>query len=64
MLAGVPFVFIATRAVRTLLYGTGPFDPGIYALVTAVLAAVTFTAALIPARRASRVNPITALRSE
>ena len=63
-LAGVPFVFIATRAVRTLLYGTEPFDAGIYALVTAVLAVVTFTAALIPARRASRVNPITALRAE
>ena len=63
-LAGIPFVFLAARSVRTLLYDTEPFDAGIYALVMMVLAAVTIAAALVPARRAARVNPLTALRAE
>jgi len=47
-----------------LLYGVRPTDPGTFALVPAILAVVAFLAAVIPAARAARVDPIIAMRSE
>jgi predicted permease len=62
--AGLAGAFLLTRAMGSLLFGVGPRDPLTLASVPAILAAVALAATFIPARRASRVNPVTALRSE
>ena len=62
--AGLIGAFAASRALNSLLYGVGSLDAAalIGALVT--LAVVAFIACYLPARRASLVNPIEALRTE
>jgi putative ABC transport system permease protein len=55
---------VATRAMTTVLYGVAPTDPATLASVTALLAAVAALACWLPARRATRVDPVTSLRSE
>jgi predicted permease len=52
------------QAIRGFLYGVGAMDPVTFLGVPALLAAVALVAAFVPARRASRVNPIQALKSE
>jgi hypothetical protein len=52
------------RAARSLLFGLGPHDPAAVAAAAGVLAAVALGAAYLPARRASRVEPMRALRGE
>jgi putative ABC transport system permease protein len=61
---GLPVALGAARLLRTQLFGVGAADPLTFALVPAVLAAVTLLACYIPARRAARVDPMVALRSE
>jgi ABC-type antimicrobial peptide transport system permease subunit len=61
---GLAGAFAAGRAMRTLLYGVQPMDPMVLAAVTAVLAAVALVAALVPARRAQRVDPAVVLAAE
>jgi ABC-type antimicrobial peptide transport system permease subunit len=51
-----------TRYMASLLFNVAPRDPITFALVAAVLALVALTATLIPAWRAMRTSPITALR--
>jgi predicted lysophospholipase L1 biosynthesis ABC-type transport system permease subunit len=53
-----------TRYLTSLLYGITPTDPVTFAAVAIVMTAVTAIAMTLPARRASRVDPITAMRSE
>jgi putative ABC transport system permease protein len=60
-LAGAVF---GVRLLESLLYGIRPIDPGTFALVPAVLAIVALAAAVIPAARATRVDPVVAMRSE
>jgi putative ABC transport system permease protein len=62
--AGLVGAFAASRALNSLLYGVGALDA--VALIGAIvtLAAVAFIACYLPARRASQVNPIEALRTE
>jgi predicted permease len=61
---GVPAALAVTRLVKSLLFGVGAQDPLAIAGGTAVLIAIAVLASIIPARRATRVNPIVALRCE
>ena len=54
----------AESPVRNLLYGVGSGDPLTFVLVSLVLAAVTVLASYIPARRATRIDPMVSLRYE
>ena len=51
-------------AAGSLLYELKGYDPAVLVASTALLVLVAFTAGLIPAMRASRVNPMTALRND
>jgi len=54
----------AVRLIQSMLYGTRPLDPAIFATVAATLLAVASLACLVPAWRASRLDPMQALRNE
>jgi putative ABC transport system permease protein len=62
--AGVVLAFGVTRFLESLLYGVKPTDRWTYVVVSAVLAVVVLAASYLPARRASRVDPVVALRHE
>jgi putative ABC transport system permease protein len=64
VLPGIAFLELAGLAVRNLLYGVGTVNLAPVFVAVAVLIGVAFLAALGPARRAARVDPIEALRSE
>jgi ABC-type antimicrobial peptide transport system permease subunit len=53
-----------TRLMASLLFGTSPFDPAIFALVSIGLAGIAALAAYVPARRATLVDPLVILRGE
>ena len=59
---GLPASWLATRAIRGLLFDVGSADPVTYAGVLAVLAGVAVLAGYVPARRATRIDPAIALR--
>ncbi len=59
---GLPASWMASRAIRGLLFDVGVFDPMTYALVLAVLTAVAVVAGYVPARRATQIDPAIALR--
>jgi macrolide transport system ATP-binding/permease protein len=61
---GLFAAFGSTRLASTFLYGVNPHDPLIFAVVTSLLAIAAFAACYFPARRALKINPIIALRSE
>jgi predicted permease len=54
----------AVRLIQSMLYGTRPLDPAIFAVVAATLLLVAGMACLVPAWRASRIDPMQALRTE
>jgi predicted permease len=62
--AGLVGAMVLTRFVRTMLFGVSPSDPVTFGAISAALAAVAFLACYIPARRATRVDPLVALRDE
>ena len=61
---GVPTAFALGRFVSSQLYGIQPYDPLIGVVTIAFLIVVSVAAGLIPARRASRIDPLLALRYE
>jgi ABC-type antimicrobial peptide transport system permease subunit len=61
---GLGVALALTRVMSALLFGVGPTDPLTYAAVSGTLAAMALLATYLPARRASRVDPIVALRAD
>ncbi|MFZ1219501.1 MAG: ABC transporter permease [Chthoniobacterales bacterium] len=64
LLAGLVGAFLASRVLNSLLYNVGSNDAVALIGAVVILAAVAFLACYLPARRASQVNPIEALRTE
>ena len=64
LVAGVTLAFLALRFIRSQLYGVAPVDSMIVAGAVVVLLALGGCASFLPARRASRIDPMTALRQE
>jgi len=64
LLAGVAGALALTQLMANLLYQVKPADPMTFAVVCALLAGIVLLACWLPARRAAKVDPMTALRSE
>ena len=64
LVLGLAGAFAATRLLNSLLFGVGASDPGTFVGIVLLVSAVAFIAAWLPARRATRVDPIIALRAE
>jgi ABC-type antimicrobial peptide transport system permease subunit len=61
---GLVLAAAGARVLQSLLFGVSAFDPLTFGGVPLVLLAIALFAAYMPARRASRVNPVRALKSE
>ena len=61
---GLAAAFVLTRSMGTLLFGVTPTDPVTFIVVPLGLTLVALVASYLPARRATRVNPVTALRAD
>ena len=64
LVAGLALAMMTTRFLATLLYELKPNDPGTLVLAATLLAAVGLFAGYLPARRASNLDPMMALRDE
>jgi len=62
--AGTAAALLLSQTMTKMLFSIGPTDPATFAAVAAILAAVAVLASYVPARRATRVDPIIALRAE
>jgi predicted permease len=62
--AGLPLTYFAIRPLKAMLYQMSPFDPMSFAIAVIAMIAVATFAALLPARRAARLEPMQALRTE
>jgi predicted permease len=62
MVAGLAGAFVVTRVMQSVLYQVGVTDPATFALVIVILLGVALAASWLPARRALRIEPVTALR--
>jgi len=59
---GVPAAIMATRLISSILFGVMPTDPTTYGVAVSILLLVAGLAGYVPARKASRIDPIVALR--
>ena len=64
LLLGIPAAMASTRLIRSSLFGIEPLDPLTHAVVSLLVGIVATGACLLPARRAARVDPVTAFRSD
>ncbi len=64
VLAGVVMSLALTQLIESQLFGVRPADPATMASVVTLMIAVAAAAAYLPARRAARVDPVAALRSQ
>jgi putative ABC transport system permease protein len=64
MVVAIPLALVATRVLKSLLFGVSNMDPLVFAAAIALVAAVAIAAAALPARRAANVDPMQALRTE
>ena len=61
---GIPVAMAATRLISSILFGLKPSDPATLAIATTVMLAVAACVGYLPARRASQVDPLVAVRYE
>jgi putative ABC transport system permease protein len=61
---GLAVAFATTHVMATLLFGVAATDPVTFTVIPAILLAVGFAACYLPARRATRIDPLLALRGE
>jgi ABC-type antimicrobial peptide transport system permease subunit len=64
LVVGAAVAFVASRLVESMLFGLSPADPLTYASVAGLIVAAALPASLLPAFRAARVDPMTALRTD
>jgi ABC-type lipoprotein release transport system permease subunit len=61
---GLLMAIALAHATANLLYGVRPDDPAVFAVITTAIAAIALVSSWFPARRASRIDPMVALRDE
>jgi putative ABC transport system permease protein len=64
MFIGVAFAAATVRLLQSVLFGVSPYDPVAFIGAPLLMVAIAAAAAFIPTRRATRVNPMSVLRSE
>ena len=64
LLVGLALAGLLSRGLQSMLFGVDPWDISVFLVISAVMLASGLMASLIPARRATRVDPVKALRSE
>jgi ABC-type antimicrobial peptide transport system permease subunit len=64
LVLGVAGIALLGRALQGLVYGVAPTDPVLIVLVALVLAGTALAASVLPARRATQVNPIVVLNAQ
>jgi ABC-type antimicrobial peptide transport system permease subunit len=60
----IPVAWVGSRFISAMLFGVSPADLSTILAAATILAAVCTLAAVVPARRASRLNPVVALRHD
>jgi ABC-type antimicrobial peptide transport system permease subunit len=64
LVLGIPTAFASSRLVESLLFGLSPRNPLVFTTASVVMIVVAAVASYVPARRASRIDPLVALRAE
>jgi predicted permease len=64
LVIGIPATIVSSRSIQSILFGVRATDPEIFGAAVLLMVGVAVAAGLVPAYRASRVNPIVALRAE